>query len=587
MKKKEKAIQLSPFYILIIIGTSVFLIEAFIMLVIHLVYGSVEFFVSMFDAITLTVLLFPVLYFFLFHPLLYHIDERKMAEESLRKSEEKFRTLFEESRDAIYISRPDGKLLDINQAGLDLFGYSREELQRIKTEELYVNIQDRKRFIELMDKDGFVIDFEVQLLKKDKTEVDCLLSTILIKDSNGKEQYQGIVHDITERVKYRKELEEALEKAKEGEKIKSLFLANMSHEIRTPLNAMLGFTELLEHKLGHLVGEEEQSFFDTIRTSGERLTRTIHEILDISQIEAGVFNLKPKYLNLIEMTEQLVNQFKLSAKDKGIEVSFASNVTDGLIKADEYCVDRALSNILDNAIKYTKEGKIDVQLSEQNGHIILGVQDTGIGMSKDYQDRIFEEFSQESSGYTKKFQGVGLGLALTKQYLELCNTAIAVESEQGVGSTFTLTFPKAKTGEPSKMEEPILEKPPVPAKKLEKKPTVLVVEDDMGSQQLVHFYLKNECDTIFATTVKEAKERLSEKPVELVLLDLSLVGDEDGLDLVRWMRKTDSWQSTPVIATTAHAFTSDRDNCLSSGCNDYLAKPIKQERLLAKMKEWL
>lgn len=275
------------------------------------------------------------------------------------------------------------------------------------------------------------------------------------------------------------------------------------------------------------------------------------------------------------------------AENKGLMLSFSSDLSQGLIKGDEYCVTQALTNIVDNAIKYTEKGRIDIALNDNNDQIILFIKDTGIGISEEYLDEIFEVFTQESTGYTKRFQGVGLGLALSKRYLELCQATIDVESEKGVGTTFTLTFQKVKKAKAEKVGKPEATAPEAPAPESEKKPLILLVEDDLSSQKLLSFYLKRYYDSCVAVSVEKAKQMLKSEPVELILLDLSLIGVEDGLDLTRYLRKTKRWKEIPIIATTAHVFETDREKCFAAGCNDYLAKPIKQMDLLEKIKQYV
>jgi len=393
----------------------------------------------------------------------------------------------------------------------------------------------------------------------------------------------GVLHDVTNRVKTQIELEKALEKAQEGERVKSLFMANMSHEIRTPLNAILGFTELIESSTRHLVGKEEQEFFDTISDSGQRLMHTVHEVLDISQIEAGTYDFKLEELDLCKLVPSIVKTCQPVADQKGLKMSVGIDIDSALIKADKNGVTQSISNIIDNAIKYTDKGKITVSLNQKANQYILKIEDTGIGIADEYIETMFKAFTQESEGYTKKFQGIGLGMAIAKSHLDLNHIDIDVKSKKNVGTTFTLTFNPMKKQSPQKKQ--VKKKEAVEKMTMEaaERPLILLVEDDFNSQRLMEFFLKAKYDILLSDSVGGAKEQLKKSAVELVLLDLSLIGNEDGLDLVRWMRKTKTWKETPVIATTAHAFTKDKDNCLAAGCNDYLSKPINREKLLEKI----
>jgi len=250
----------------------------------------------------------------------------------------------------------------------------------------------------------------------------------------------GTVQDITERVQSRKKIEEALEKAKQGERVKTLFMANMSHEVRTPLNGILGFLELIEAQTRHLLDEEQQGFFDLIRNNGNRLMRTVSEILDISQIEAGTYKARKENVNLVPLVSMVVREYRIHAKQKNLKLEYISDLEIAPVRADEYGLCQAISNLLDNAIKYTEKGRVTLSLMKKAKRFILTIQDTGIGMSSEYMNRMFEAFSQESEGYTKKYQGIGLGMAIAKRHLDMNNVDLTVESTKGAGTVFTLTF---------------------------------------------------------------------------------------------------------------------------------------------------
>ncbi|MEE9189346.1 MAG: ATP-binding protein, partial [Candidatus Neomarinimicrobiota bacterium] len=477
-----------------------------------------------------------------------------------------------------------GKLQNMNRAGLNLFGITADEIKNFDTNLFYKDQEDRKRFVQEIQKNGFVKDFQSKLKRQDGTVMDCIL-TAAVRQANGSgEEYQGIIRDVSSQVKAKRELEEAFEKAQMADRVKSLFLANMSHEIRTPLNSILGFTDLIQSELRDQMSAEQQSHFEIIQRSGNRLMRTVHEVLDLSQIEAGNFIIKPTEFDLIHLLEKIIIESKSYAHAKNLSLTFISDDRSAIVYVDQYCVTEAVSNLVNNAIKYTEEGSIKVILKKESDHFVVIIHDTGIGMSEEYMADIFKAFNQESTGYTKKFQGVGLGLALTKKYTDLNNINIEVTSNKGVGTTVSLTFPpyaitttRKNVRTATTETEVVLTRPDVITN------TILLVEDDPGSRKLVRTLLKDHYHVITAETVEQAKEKLKTGKVHLALLDLSLIGNEDGLDLVRWMRNTKRWKSCPVIALTAHAFTTDRDLCLSEGCNDYLIKPIKKDLLHNKI----
>ncbi len=367
------------------------------------------------------------------------ITQQKKAHQALVESEEKFRTLFEESRDAIYISDEAGHLIEFNKALTRLLGYSQKELKAVKTESLYVEPEDRKRFLTLTRKQGYVQEFPTRLRKKSGEIIHVRLSSIQRKTTKGT-VIQGIIRDVTEAVRHQKELEAAMLKAQVADRVKTLFLANMSHEIRTPLNSLLGFMEVVEYETRSTASAELAQIFDSVHASGNRIIKTIHEILDISTIEAGGFELHPKVIHLTPIIRQIIKEMTPRAVEKKLYLNFQTHVRNDQVNVDVYSIQQAIMNLVDNGLKYTKRGGVTVEIRGMGNNLVLTVKDTGIGMSQEYQTHMWDIFSQESTGYTKKYQGVGLGMALVKRYCNLNNVDIDVFSEKGVGSTFTLTF---------------------------------------------------------------------------------------------------------------------------------------------------
>ena len=399
---------------------------------------------------------------------------------------------------------------------------------------------------------------------------------------------QNLLHyyatDITNLKNTEIELISAKERALKNEEVKTLFLANMSHEIRTPLNSILGFTELIEEKVTGKIDEDLQVYFETIYMSGKRLSQTVHHILDISQIETGTFELKTEKIDLGEIIKNLGASFKSAAKAKDLELHINVPNADIHIVSDKYCASQSISNLIDNAIKYTNSGHVSLTTEIVDGSVRITIEDTGIGMSKEYQDHMFNVFSQESTGYTKNFQGMGLGLALAHRYLTLINGKIRFESKQNIGSKFIIYFPGDASVTPAtNIAEPGLSAPIVEldASSEVSRLSILVVEDDPNSQKLASFTLKKDYTLHFAESVADSKVKLNAHDIQLILLDLSLRGDEDGLDLARFLRADDKWDRVPIIALTAHAFAADRDRCMGAGCNDFMTKPFR----LAELKE--
>jgi signal transduction histidine kinase len=255
---------------------------------------------------------------------------------------------------------------------------------------------------------------------------------------NKQLEIESINANLEQTIKARtRELNDAKVKAEESNKIKSEFLAQMSHEIRSPINTILNFTSLLESDFNKNEDDEVQESFEVIRSAGSRITRTIDLILNMSEIQTGTYDYRPKKIDLInDVLQKLLNEFIKLAELKGIKFSFNFSSDYAYTFADEYSITQIFANLIDNAIKYTREGSINVNLFSDDSKIIVEVRDTGVGISKEYLPGLFEPFTQETQGYTRNYDGNGLGLALVKKYCDINNASIKVESEKGVGSTF-------------------------------------------------------------------------------------------------------------------------------------------------------
>ncbi|NOG98950.1 MAG: hypothetical protein HND52_13405 [Ignavibacteriae bacterium] len=265
-------------------------------------------------------------------------------------------------------------------------------------------------------------------------------------------QNKELEERIKFRLKYEKELEKserelliAKEKAERSDALKSEFLAQMSHEIRTPVNSILNFSNLLKNEMVGKINNELKEGFTIIESGGRRLIRTIDSILNMSQIQTDSFEVFPTKLDLNEILVKLIREFRSAAEQKNIELKFIPEENIGTIQGDEYTITQLFVNLIDNAIKYTNEGEIVVETKKDNeDFIVVNVTDTGVGISEEFQKNLFQAFSQEETGYTRKFEGNGLGLALVKKYCELNDAKIICRSKKGEGTTFTVVFLEAE-----------------------------------------------------------------------------------------------------------------------------------------------
>jgi PAS domain S-box-containing protein len=374
------------------------------------------------------------------------LNSRKLAEISLKESEESYRILFENNLAGVFNAAISGKVLKCNQACLDIFGYdSIGEFLSIPLQEHFSKNEDRRDLFSLVLENRNLKNYELSLRKKSGSIICVLINIGLIYNhDSGEIDIQGTMFDITERKLALEEIIKAKEKAEEADKLKSEFLAQVSHEIRTPLNIILSYHLLLKEELSASFGEENNYIFNAIELAGRRLVRTIDLILNMSAIQSGKMEVKLKKINVYNILKSLYDEFQKFAEAKNINFNLINNLAEPIVSSDNYIIEQVFQNLIENAIKYTKIGKVDIIISRNlNEEIKIDIIDTGIGMSPEYLLKIFEPFSQEETGYTRGYEGLGLGLALVKKYLDMLGASITVVSEKEKGSTFSIGFNQA------------------------------------------------------------------------------------------------------------------------------------------------
>jgi PAS domain S-box-containing protein len=367
---------------------------------------------------------------------------------ALRTSERRYRRLFEQSLDAIYIAMPDGTIVDANPAWLQMFGCSREDLARLKAGDFYVDPGDRPGLLRHLSIDGFARG-ELPLKKKDGTPFVCEYRLIATMDEDGGPViHQGVLRDVTERKRMEEELKEnvgRLEQAnarlREMDQLKSVFLASMSHELRTPLNSIIGFTGVILMGIAGVINEEQRKQLTMVRTSASHLLDLINDVLDISKIEANKVELAVEEFSLSGLVEEVIAALAPGASQKGLEI--AAEIPAGIVvRSDRRRVKQVLVNLIGNAVKFTDQGHVGVSVgTPANGEVHVRVSDTGTGIREEDMRNLFQPFQQVGPSLTKKHEGTGLGLYLTDKLARLLHARIAARSEYGKGSEFTFTIP--------------------------------------------------------------------------------------------------------------------------------------------------
>ncbi|MHC1788693.1 PAS domain S-box protein [Solidesulfovibrio sp.] len=519
------------------------------------------------------------------------ISERKKAEHALMESEGRFRSLFDNLEAVAVQGYNDVRdVIYWNHASEVLYGYSKQEALGRKLENLIIPAPLREAVVEAVQlwiEHGQPIPAgELRLQRKDGTSVPVFSSHVMQQKSDGKFEMFCLDIDLTELENAKSELIKAKEVAETANKTKSEFLANMSHEIRTPLNGILGMAQLLATTS---LDSEQKEYVDASILSTKKLNMLLSDILDLSKIEANKLSVHNVCFRLDSMFHSLKTLFEQVGRDKDIRLSFrvADTVPVHLI-GDETRVRQIFFNIIGNALKFTQQGEIVVEVSlvspvaasETRIRLLFMVSDTGIGIRDDEMERIFKPFTQVDGSFVRTQQGAGLGLAIVKRLSELLQGSVCVASEFGVGSVFYVCLPFTIAPGTSLRTSDAVDAPVIASVP---NYNILVVEDEMLNRlvacRLLH---KFGCTTTTANDGREALGLLAEQQFDLILMDVQMPV-MDGVAATRAIRNSPELgpkAAIPIIAMTAHAMSGDREAFLAAGMDDYVAKPFDRQVLL-------
>ncbi|MCF8381681.1 MAG: PAS domain S-box protein [Bacteroidales bacterium] len=515
--------------------------------------------------------------------------ERKKAQDELKANEERQRSIVESSPDGIVMIDMEGNFLEYNSSFIDLIGVENKKLVRDKNIIQYIVKEDVMKFRNLLYdtlQNNFSKNIELRMKRKGGREFFAEASMGLIQNQGRKESSFVItVKNINERKNYEYNLKLAKTKAEESDKLKTAFLSNMSHEIRTPMNAIIGFAELLS-----TVGDDEQlkmDFISQINHGADTLMRLIEDIIDISKIEAGEIKIFKTEFSLRPVLDDIHQLFLTSLDRQGkkhLNIEIDNNGYNSSIKlnTDEFRLRQIFSNLLNNAIKFTDKGQIRFGIKEKtNSLLVFYVKDTGIGIAEENQKLIFERFRQGHENKNQFYGGTGIGLSISKHLIEQMGGKINLISKQNQGAEFVFSLPYFDENSNEKRDpvRQLFEEKNWQGRK------IIIAEDEDSNYKLLFEVLKRSgIDVIRARTGKEVIQLVSENGhFDLILMDVQMP-ELDGYEAAISVKKINP--HIPIIAQTAYAMSGEKERSLQSGCDDYLAKPIRAVDLIKVLSKY-
>jgi len=514
------------------------------------------------------------------------------AKELAEANELKYKLLYNNTPVMMQSSDMKGFLISVNDYWLQIMGYELNEVIGTHTS-AYLTEQSQtlyKNKIPDFIKNGSINNIEAQAIKKNGQLIDLLISSSILYNKEGQpEQTMTNLVVITEKKEAEKQqnilnqqLIIAKERAEEGDRMKTEFINNMSHEIRTPMNGILGFSQLLT-KQG-LPDDKRNFYVSIIQNSGNQLLRIIDDILEISKLGTKQVKVVNEEICLNDLFLDLFSIFDIKAKETKMPLYLKKGLSnqESTILCDRLKLNKILSNLLENAFKYTSHGFIEFGYKLKGSNLEIYVKDTGIGIREERQKIIFERFAQEDIELSQKKGGLGLGLSIAKENTELLGGSISVESQKDKGSTFYVTIPY-------KPVQSILNSETNENASLRKQKTVLIAEDEevnfLYLEALIEDKFNDNCTVIHAKNGQEAVDFcMKNSDIDLILMDLKMpiVNGYEATKMIKKLRP-----DLPIVAQTAYSTADDREKAISYGCDDFISKPIKEDALYKIINKFL
>jgi PAS domain S-box-containing protein len=525
----------------------------------------------------------------------HEIEQRGRMEAELRQSRDEWKRTFDAMADLIFIIDDKQNILRINKAASNALGISEDEVQSVPC---YVRMHGTDKppancphLKSLRDHDTHQVDVLVERFGQHYQ-----VTTTPIIDADGHyEASVHVAHDISERLRYERELEEARQAADAASRAKSEFLSSMSHELRTPMNGVLGMAQLLVKP--QLQDDKRIQYAQTILNAGHTLLSLLNDILDLSKVEAGKLKLESIAFAVDTLVGDIQALFAETASAKGLQLDSTWQGPAGpCYLGDPYRLRQMLSNLVGNAIKFTAHGfvrivAIEIERDSQHAVLLFSVSDSGMGISDEQQSRLFQAFSQADSSTTRQFGGTGLGLSIVLQLAKLMGGEVGIDSQPGQGARFWFRVNVLLRTD----EQESLQTTAVAVLASDLTGTVLIAEDNLVNRMVIMAMLGElGCSGLTVTVVEDGQQALDYITQgvalpDLVLMDVQMpvMGGLEATEKIRLWQADQGKPRVPIVALTANAFEEDRQQCLAAGMDDFMVKPLDLLKLRAMLVRWL
>ena len=493
-----------------------------------------------------------------------------------------FNLLYDPIHLPIEIINEEGKIVYVNPAFIYQWDYSFSELKEYSV----FNDSEIKnsKIIESINyvfetKTSVSIDNYTDSLLKSKQITKPIFRTKIFHISISSKDYVVLMHeDETEVVLMNEEFNKARDSQKEADRLKNNFLNVLSHELRTPLNIILGYSSIIKESMKDKINPEDRVYLDNLYSGSERLFKSITQMLEFAQIEAENYKLNFETINLITILQSCIATTRENTKNKKVEINSNFNTKEIYVNVDIQCVENIFNNLLNNAIKFTKQGFVEVEtnLLSDRELAVVRIKDSGVGISSEYMDHLFQPFSQEDLNIGRNYEGNGLGLALSKRYLEKMGGSLLVDSIKGVGSTVTFTLPLSPEHSKSK-------KMPEGSKKVHLK-KILMLDDSSESYGLINAFLKKSFETEVYNFGDFQLEMLNKKDYRIIVFDVNPNRWNESVEMCKEIKNYDNYNRPLIIISSEFAGDRIRE-FYEAGADKFLVKPFSKNELVKSLEE--